>query len=63
MKLAIAICGLLLAALWLAERQLQRRSRRFRERDRKREEESLRHITGARRWWREPPGDGPEGDL
>ena len=34
-----------------------------RERDRELESNNLRHITGNRKWWQEPPGDGPEGDC
>jgi hypothetical protein len=59
--LAIVMGGLILVAFlteWLNLLRVHQR----RERDREREASNLSHITGTKRWWREPPSDGPEGD-
>ena len=57
----VIIAGLFLVAWWLEAYGLSRAYSR-RERDRELEANNLRHITGNRKWWQEPPGDGPEGD-
>jgi hypothetical protein len=59
--LVVALAGLILLAWWIEVYRLSRAHNR-RERDRERERDNLRHITGKRPWWKEPPGDGPEED-
>lgn len=58
----VIITGLILIAWWIEVWNLSRAHNR-RERDRKLESSDLRHITGRKHWWQEPPGDGPEGDC
>jgi hypothetical protein len=55
MRAIVAIIGLVL--LVFLNLLIKRR-----ERDREREAKKFTYITGSRRWWREPPSDGPEGD-
>lgn len=62
MSPVIAVIGVLLLAAWACESWGRRGARRRRREDRERERDKLSHITGARPWWKEPPGDGPEGD-
>jgi hypothetical protein len=62
MKLLAIIAGFLLAAFLIEWLNLLAQHHR-RERDREREASNLTHITGSKRWWREPPSDGPEGDY
>jgi hypothetical protein len=59
--LLVAIAGLILLAWWIEVCRLSRAHNR-READRERERDNLRHITGGRPWWQEPPSDGPEED-
>jgi hypothetical protein len=59
----IAIAGLLLTAIWLAEVWGHNAARKRRERDRAREARDMRHITGSPRWWKEPPDDELHGDY
>ena len=55
------VAGLILLA-WLIDYSSIIRAYQRRERDREREARDLSHITGARKWWKEPPNDGPDGD-
>jgi len=57
MKLFITIFGMILIVAWPIERWYVRRTERERARDRE-----LGYLAGTKRWWQEPPGDGPEGD-
>ena len=59
MKLALFAIALVAIALWLVERWTRPSgvSRR------RRETNNLRHITGREPWWKEPPGDEPDGDY
>jgi hypothetical protein len=56
MSLVVSILGMLFILAWLAELWVSGR------RGRRPPPNNLRHITGYRPWWREPPRDGPEGD-
>jgi hypothetical protein len=59
--LAIGL-ALFLAAFLIGRWNLRRAAGR-REAERRAERASLGHITGGgRAWWKEPPGDGPQGD-
>lgn len=59
MKLAFTVAIFLIFAAWMLESWKRSNAQRRRDRERDRH---LDHITGARRWWNEPPNDGPEGD-
>jgi hypothetical protein len=59
--LVVIIGGLILTAWWIEAYRLTRAHNR-RERDRERESSNLTHITGGKKWWQEPPSDGPEED-
>jgi len=63
MKLAILLLVLLAFVIPLVEMWVGNASRKRRERDRTVRGDNLRHITGARQWWKDPPDDGPEGDY
>jgi len=62
MKLAILILVLLAFVIPLVEMWVGNASRKRRERDRERNSDRMIHIAGSRKWWKDPPGDGPEGD-
>jgi len=62
LRLVIFLVVLLAFVIPLVEIWTHNASRKRRERDREVRGDNLRHITGARQWWKEPPGDGPEGD-
>ena len=57
MKLFIAILGMVLMVAWAIERWYVRRTQGQRPRDRE-----LDYLGGTKRWWQEPPEDGPKGD-
>jgi len=64
MKLAILILILLAFVIPLIEMWTQNASRKRRERDRAIKPDRMTHIAGSgRKWWKDPPGDGPEGDY
>lgn len=63
MKLVVAIIGLILVAAWIEQTISLRAARKRRERDRARESRELAHIVGPRKWWKDPPDDGPESDY
>ena len=57
MKPALIAIGLVLLFVWLVEVWNLRAAMRRRIRDRERESRDLIHITGSKKWWREPPDD------
>lgn len=50
----------LIALIWGAWRLGTRNARRAKLKDAERKE--FHHITGSRQWWKQTPGDPPEGD-
>lgn len=54
--LIVLLAALLLIAILIERRNLDR-SRKRREFDRQRESEKLSHITHGHRWWKEPEDD------
>jgi hypothetical protein len=62
MKLVLEILGMILTIAWIQQILSQRAARR-RENRRAYERREMAHIVGGPfKWWKEPPGDGPEGD-
>jgi hypothetical protein len=57
LDLIVAIIGLVLIFASAIHRWYTRSQNERREQDR-----DLSRLTGGKRWWKEPPGDGPEGD-
>ena len=58
MKLLALVLAALALAAWALERWMLHRGRARRAVDRS----NLRHITGAKPWWKETPRNPPEGD-
>jgi hypothetical protein len=55
----LTVLGVLLIAAFVIERLTSRHARHKRDHESR---NNLRHITGSPPWWKDPPGDGPEGD-
>ena len=58
MTVFAAALGILFLIAFIIERWVAGRGRQIK----RQEHNNLRHITGARPWWREAPRDPPEGD-